>query len=932
MTDKQKIDQFRRLIEHAFSTVKERIDDQVDFNHKYEKLFKEEYDKARAIAFSAKEAPFLQELMKAYLVLYEKYQNNRNNVRFYKSDQLFQLLIEQSAKVSDPSLFETWAGHIASTAVLVSFHNRFTALDRYFQREITNFIKRERERRRSQRSLIDLLRDEYARTHGGKQPSAAELEGFDPRPSFTGLIDIRIRTVQRRFVDALEKGTDENLDRFAKQLETFSEHLKTVGDEDLLRLFQTFKLVRDPPYAMDVYLRTLYYGLHAIVCVQLHAAAVRKHRYAKTLNGLTPDDIKFFVEPASRSNFLYRSNIVQALTGSLRQPAVAIGQVTVFLNTYLMAEARYKGKLSLLQLDETLVIQKKWADIKEMGEEISLAARRKDLPALTRILSDPRNAGALQTMREMESRKLQLSDGHVLGTRVLKAGSRIKGHPVLGTIAVTFIGVGDVVYVELGPFKPLMFQASHEFITDRLFAEKILEIYASTIGMVVLMRAIFTAMGFIPALVSGGIVGLIYAVAEYFAIGWLQEQVAEYVDPNLAIALGIVLSLFGPRPPTSRKLKTDMVEPPADRSLLSGVVNPNARRADGAVDAANSRADAVANPVFAPPKPPAPATPPAIRKPDLEPPPTPTPAAPAQKPPSAPSEESLVARRIWAESRLGTRRPANELDVTLAQTAAKNEEAMVAELATGTGGRTVTTPESPAGGTVTYQPSATKAPTRADIRFTQKQQALGGRLSSTAAGGGPARGLNTGSRGTPTTTSYGRKEIEMPAQKGDGLNADKRNYIKRAATIYREEMSAQNNKLPIWEQSTNAHVNTLRRLRQEFPDVTEHGQPFTGVTGPGSASGPNVRIADATYVDVNSPARARTPADFNVELKLKAYPEKGGKVLRVSGERDPNVTSDQIQAYEVGQTQLGVPTYVVNARGNIYAFKGGRWIKVGGPE
>src|SRR5678815_195930 len=114
MTDKQKLDQFRKLIERAFSTVKERIDDQVDFNDKYQKAFKEEYEKARVIVFSAKEAPFLQELMKAYLVLCEQYQNNRNNVRFYKSDQLFQFLFEQSAKVSDPSLFETWAGHLLS--------------------------------------------------------------------------------------------------------------------------------------------------------------------------------------------------------------------------------------------------------------------------------------------------------------------------------------------------------------------------------------------------------------------------------------------------------------------------------------------------------------------------------------------------------------------------------------------------------------------------------------------------------------------------------------------------------------------------------------------------------------------------------------------------------------------------------------------------
>jgi hypothetical protein len=944
MTDKQKLDQFRKLIERAFSTVKERIDDQVDFNDKYQKAFKEEYEKARVIVFSAKEAPFLQELMKAYLVLCEQYQNNRNNVRFYKSDQLFQFLFEQSAKVSDPSLFETWAGHLESTSILVSFRDRFNALDKYFQREITNFIKRERERRRSQRSLVDLLRDEYARTNGGKKASMAELVAFDPRPSFTALAEIRITTVHRRFLDALAKPTDEALETFAKQLNIFSEYLKTVGDDDLLRLFQVFKLVRDPPFEMHVHLRALYYGLHAIACIQLHSAALRKHVFTRNLDGLTPDEVEFFAGPAIRSNFLYRSNVVRAMTGSLRQPAVAIGQMTLFLNTYLMAEGRYKGKLSLLNLEETLKIQKKWAEIKELGGQINLAARQKDLAALSRILSDPRNAGALRTMREMEGQKLQLSSGHVLGTRVLKAGSRIKGHPKLGTIAVTYIDPGKVVYVEFGPFKPQMFQASHAFITDRQFAESLLEIHASTIGMVHLTRLIFTAMGFMPALVSGGIVGLIYEVASSFAIEWLQEQVAE-LDPTLAIALGFALNLFGPRAPTHRRLKTDMVEPPADRSLLSGVVNANARKADGAADAATSRADAVANPVVPPPKPVVP-EPPVLRKPDPEPPPTP--AAPARTIPPT-DEQTRVAKQIWAESRLGTKRAANDPEVTLPQSAVKNEQQAVAELATGTHGRTIATPDSPTGGTATFQPSATRGPTRADTRFTQKQNALEGKVSSSgSSGGGAARGVTAGSRATPNTKSYGTKEIEMPAQRGDGLNPDKRAYLKRAAEIYREEMSAQSTSLPIWQQSTNAHTNAARRLRQEYPDVTEHGQPFSGVTGPGTSG--NVRIADATYVDLSSPARQRTPADFHIEYKLKAYPEEGGKVLRVSGEKstpkvkDPKtgelipdskferVTTEQIQAYEVGQSALGVPTYVINARGQIYAFKNGRWIEVGGPQ
>jgi hypothetical protein len=273
-----------------------------------------------------------------------------------------------------------------------------------------------------------------------------------------------------------------------------------------------------------------------------------------------------------------------------------------------------------------------------------------------------------------------------------------------------------------------------------------------------------------------------------------------------------------------------------------------------------------------------------------------------------------------------------ELDVTLPQAAAKNEETAV-RLGTGTDGKATTvTSEGPTSGTVTYEPSATRPPQRPDTRFAKAEEALSGKLTSTSSGT-VAKGVARGSagRGTPPKRYYGSKPIQLTPRQ-DGLKARMRSFIKRAATIYREEMKLQDQALEIWTQSTNAHKNTLDRLRAEFADVTGHGVPLTGVTGPGTVKNPNVRIADATYVDLNSAARKTTPADLHIELKLKAYPEKGGKVLRVSGERNPDVTSDQIQAYEAAQTGLGVPSFVINSRGDIYALERGRWIKVGGPE
>jgi hypothetical protein len=158
-------------------------------------------------------------------------------------------------------------------------------------------------------------------------------------------------------------------------------------------------------------------------------------------------------------------------------------------------------------------------------------------------------------------------------------------------------------------------------------------------------------------------------------------------------------------------------------------------------------------------------------------------------------------------------------------------------------------------------------------------------------------------------------------------------FVKRAATIYREEMRAQNPKELPHIRSSIAHDNALNRLRAEYPDVTEFGEPLTGVSGPSAKGGqPNIRVSDGSYVDPNSPKRSDTPADLSIEFKLQARPTDDGKVLMASGNRDPKVTQDQIQAYEVGQTELGVPVFVINERGEIYGFSRGRWSLVGGPE
>jgi hypothetical protein len=265
--------------------------------------------------------------------------------------------------------------------------------------------------------------------------------------------------------------------------------------------------------------------------------------------------------------------------------------------------------------------------------------------------------------------------------------------------------------------------------------------------------------------------------------------------------------------------------------------------------------------------------------------------------------------------------------ISLPQAVAENDQMDLRARRTGTD-------DAPAGdvaeptGPVTYRPSASQKPTRPAGPAEPDAADEAARGKSTGRPTASQRSAGT----APRRQSLGQRPISMRSRVG-GLNARMQGFLKRAATIFREELTRRRDSAaPDHEVSSEAHKDALDRLRAEYGDVTEHGQPLTGVSGPGTNKKPNQRIADATYVDLDSPKRQDTPADFHVEFKLKAYVEDGGKVLVASGGNSRNVTTGQMQAYDVGRTELGVPTFVINGRGQIFAFSRGRWVVVGGPE
>ena len=313
---------------------------------------------------------------------------------------------------------------------------------------------------------------------------------------------------------------------------------------------------------------------------------------------------------------------------------------------------------------------------------------------------------------------------------------------------------------------------------------------------------------------------------------------------------------------------------------------------------------------------------------------TPKPPSPAPaRVVDVPESDDLVQRRMTGNALQKTAKAANDGDSAAAKSVAQEEAQNDALELRGQRTGTDDVPVPTAARGVTSQPSAGSRPTAPTAQKGGKTNATRGTVSPTADEPEPVI--------TPTKEPWKTRRNRNPiriwlsdrAARRANLTKPMKAFVKRASMIYREEMRARDPKELPHLRSTIAHDNTLKRLRAEYPKVSEFGLPLTGVTGPKAKGGQaNVRVADASYVDPNSPARKDTPADLNIEFKLKAYPTNGGKVLMASGNRDPKVTQDQIQAYEVAQTQLGVPVFVINETGEIYGFSRGIWSKVGGVE
>lgn len=595
MDKKKLVAKFRELVERAFSRKLESIADQVDYNDKYQHAFKAEYDSAVKIVLAVTAGDVLTELMNAYLALYGQDAANRNEVRFYRSDQLFQYLIEQTGKVADESLFETWAGFIAGSAETDSYNSfkkRFGDLDIYFRNQITKFIHDEREKRRKRRSVLDVLRDEFFKQNGRVASSDDELRDFDPRAtSNSSTLEGWLATVRTAWGITGGEYTEEHVESLNKALEALAKNLRALGKTKLLSLFQALRSLRllfdrkpdvkaDPttgekktylPPKLDEPEDVLLRGIYTLACVQLLSCAQADKLFTRNRLGFTTEEAQFFCAPIEKQ-FSFGSNLRKVLTPPYKGPGVAFEEIRIFLSTYILTKNQLKG-FDLVPLDRTLEIQEKWRAIHDVTDLIRLASKNNDTKRLEEIFTDPRNGKGIECLQEISSTSIPTNNPWALGKATLFAGDRLGTHSKHGDIAIVYINpaAANKAYVELSTLRPQLFVVSQAYIADKVYVERILEIYRSTIGVVHLVELIFLAMGFMPVLIEAGFAGLIYELAVFYASSKVEEQ-ASKINPMFGKVLGLLLQTFTPRPNFKPSVVTGAVEK-ADRTMLSETLN-----------------------------------------------------------------------------------------------------------------------------------------------------------------------------------------------------------------------------------------------------------------------------------------------------------------------------------------------------------------------
>jgi hypothetical protein len=609
-------------------------------DHSARNALSADFNTATEVVTTAPDDGVLVRLMDTYLALCVQYSAISGAVHYYRSDQLFAELIDRSSRmrVEKTDLLERWAHQIETTDTSSgSVYPRFQTVSAAYAQQITTTIAAGRRRRaeqaRRQASLLGLLRDEYSRRYSPLKPDIAALRAFDPAPGpalalrteylvieFTALLYNEPPAPPENYAAYTRQAPDSRAARarVEKYVPAIAQYLLSLGKKEPLALLQIIKHLRDPMWAVhsrDKKGDPITKGgqpsmsrceLYVLACLMLLAAARGGLLLGGNQAGFTAEEISFFLAPLGHEGADYE--YTTDAEDRFRSPSlnvdqtvartIAFLQIQLFTTTELNADRDYPR---LVNYKQSTRISRLWKNA--AGLLTRLEGADSDAERL-KILSESEPQAQLQAFTDLMTPVTTLgarnTEVHV-GSSTTIPSLKSAG---IGTVYMTIVylavsnggsrgrsaNTSIQMYVEISALPGYLFEVSPAYFADHKFATFLIDVYNATKGAVIFIEFLSTALPFLPVLIEGGFLALLYEIGVSAAASKVGE-IAGKIHPLLGIAVEQAAMMLTPRPHLQPKVNTPReIELPSDSKLDGPFGTPydrgTAPRADAAATAA----------------------------------------------------------------------------------------------------------------------------------------------------------------------------------------------------------------------------------------------------------------------------------------------------------------------------------------------------------
>ena len=568
MADKSVVTKFSTAIERAFTETPKPADRQEDFDRWYPRFASADYNTAIGTIVGVKDASLLNDLRDAYLKLYFKYAANKLNVHFARSDQVFFELFDRCRQLSTKKrdLLSEWAV-LLDDKKDSQVKKRFQELSPTYQSKIRALIPRPPA---PVKTILDFLRDEYQKQRGYPPKSNVDLYDFDPRgETLKAGFEATLLALQRAWQACIPANDEIPNTYFHSLLKSYRvDYLAPLSKQGILQLLQVIKYLQD-----RIFLRRENMGswtrisggdtdpltceLYATACIQLLKFAKGNLLLESNRDGFTTEERAYFLAPlrSPKREYVYYSNIEDRFTRPLLDVPATFALTDTFLDLMLLTRCDLAGT-SLVPLGEQLRVRNRWKVFEDLGEK----AMKFDANAVAQILAEPKNKKALDEFAELLEIEVPIGNKEI-GLATARIGASPGVHKTYGQVTIIHIDPKNWkhndFYIEFAALKPALFLVHTDYITEKVYGSRVYDVHRSTVGITHVVEIMFTMMGFMPVIVEAGFAGLIQEVLIAYASGKAEEVAAE-INPTFGKIVGFALQIVAPRKSFAR----EVVEPP----------------------------------------------------------------------------------------------------------------------------------------------------------------------------------------------------------------------------------------------------------------------------------------------------------------------------------------------------------------------------------